>query len=358
MILHVFKRKRKKKGKTIADRNYSGRYRLDGDFAATTVALYTTDKQVAQKKLREIIQEKERERAGLIAPKLERVSAERPLAEHLKEFSADLNARGRTEKYIQLLSGRIERLIDGCKWKYVRDISADRFVGWRSFHQAAPKTLNEYLNAMNALLNWMVRQGRIADNPLRNVQRVDVRGRQQLRRAYSDDELKQLLEVAEDYYLLYLSAAYTGLRLNELTSLLWLDVHLNNEHPHLEVRASTTKNSQRATVPLHPRLVEEFRNAAVNVKTDDFVFPQYAHPDRRLARHFTEAGLCRFDAAGRKLDFHSFRYTFATKLAKQGVSQRLAQELMRHSDPRLTANLYTDVAHLPTFDAVQKLLWH
>ena len=210
---------------------------------------------------------------------------------------------------------------------------------------------------MNALLNWMARQGRIADNPIRNIEHVEVRGRQQLRRAYTDDELNRLLEVSEDYHLLYLSAAYTGLRLGELTSLLWLDVHLDLDRPHLQVRASTTKNSKPAIVPLHSCLIDEFK-AARNDSKDDFVFPQYAHPDRRLARHFQEAGISRFDAAGRKLDFHSFRYTFATKLAKKGISQRLAQELMRHSDPRLTANLYTDVSHLPTFEAIQKLDWH
>ena len=36
---------------------------------------------------------------------------------------------------------------------------------------------------------------------------------------------------------------------------------------------------------------------------------------------------------------------------------QLSQELMRHSDPRLTANLYTDVSHLPTFEVVQDLEW-
>ena len=44
-------------------------------------------------------------------------------------------------------------------------------------------------------------------------------------------------------------------------------------------------------------------------------------------------------------------------MARQGVSQRLAQELMRHSDPKLTANLYTDAAHLPTFEAVNAMDW-
>jgi len=89
----------------------------------------------------------------------------------------------------------------------------------------------------------------------------------------------------------------------------------------------------------------------------DFLFPHYKNPDRRFQRHRKEAGIETIDETGRKLDFHSFRYTFATKLARQGVSQRLTQELMRHSDPRLTANLYTDVSHLPTFEAVQDLDW-
>ena len=44
-------------------------------------------------------------------------------------------------------------------------------------------------------------------------------------------------------------------------------------------------------------------------------------------------------------------------LAQHGVSQRMAQELMRHSDPRLTADIYTDVTMLPTFNAVHALPW-
>jgi len=35
----------------------------------------------------------------------------------------------------------------------------------------------------------------------------------------------------------------------------------------------------------------------------------------------------------------------------------MAQELMRHSDPHLTAQIYTDVSQLPTFDTVSALPW-
>ena len=137
--------------------------------------------------------------------------------------------------------------------------------------------------------------------------------------------------------------------------LVWSNVKLEDKCPHIHVPAHLTKNRQQAIVPLHPKLVEEFQKTQLGKGKMDFLFPHYSNPDRRFQRHRREAGVESIDETGRKLDFHSFRYTFATKLARQGVSQRLTQELMRHSDPRLTANLYTDVSHLPTFEVVQNL---
>lgn len=49
MILHVYKKKRRKGGKMVPDRLYRGRYQLDGELTATDVALHTSDKQVAEK---------------------------------------------------------------------------------------------------------------------------------------------------------------------------------------------------------------------------------------------------------------------------------------------------------------------
>lgn len=59
------------------------------------------------------------------------------------------------------------------------------------------------------------------------------------------------------------------------------------------------------------------------------------------------AGIADIDAAGRYVDFHSLRVSLSTLLAVHRVSPRAAQALMRHSDPRLTANIYTDEKLLP-----------
>ena len=308
-------------------------------------------------KLKEIVSEKEKERAGILAPKLQREAASKPLEKHLEEFVADLKVKGRVVRYRQNINSQVTKLCTELNWKHPGDVDANDFLAWRSRQSTKPKTLNEYLNSINSFLNWMLKNERIATQPLKNVEKVDTRGRQQKRRAYTDEEIKKLLNVAGEFKLLYQTATFTGLRLGELMGLVWGNVNLNDKQPHIHVPAHLTKNKLQAIVPLHPELVKAFEQESASRTMTDKIFPQRAKPHQTFLRHRKKAGVQSVDEMGRILDFHSFRYTFATKLAKQGISQRLTQELMRHSDPRLTANLYTDVSHLPTFEAVQNLEW-
>ena len=41
-----------------------------------------------------------------------------------------------------------------------------------------------------------------------------------------------------------------------------------------------------------------------------------------------------------KLDIHALRHSFCSILARRGVPLQVAQKLMTHSDPKLTANIY------------------
>ncbi len=359
MIESVYKPRRRKNGKLSIARLYRGRYRLDGDIQVKDIALDTPDRQVALKRLREIVLQAQHEKEGLAMPRTQKDALRRKLAEHLDDYLADLKVMGRAETYLRLIRTRNARLIKDCKWAMVKDVTSDSFVAWRSSQQDfAPKTLNEYLNAANGLMNWMVRQRRLESNPLRHVGLVEVRGKQQRRRALTDEEFDRLLAVAGDKRLLYLTAVYTGLRLGELRQLIWSDLELDSERPFIRAREGTTKNKKEAIVPVHPALLEELRAARDYCSNfDGSVFEIGSHSERFFRDHLNAARIERLDSVGRKVDFHALRYTFATKLARQGVPQRLAQELMRHSDPKLTAMIYTDVSQLPTFDAVQKLEW-
>jgi site-specific recombinase XerC len=209
-----------------------------------------------------------------------------------------------------------------------------------------------------AFLNWMVAQERMASNLLAKVSKVDIRGRQAKRRAITPDELQELFKVTPPKRrLIYLAAIYTGLRLGELKAMVKLDLHLDDARPYVAARASTTKNRKEEAIPLHPALAAELREATKDHKDGQPVFQLSKRISRTFKADLLRAGIEPVDALGRKLDFHALRKTFGTRLAAKGVAQRLAQELMRHQDPKLTALNYTDETLLPTFASVASLDW-
>ncbi|MEX2187640.1 MAG: tyrosine-type recombinase/integrase, partial [Pirellulales bacterium] len=53
--------------------------------------------------------------------------------------------------------------------------------------------------------------------------------------------------------------------------------------------------------------------------------------------------LCHRDQDGLYADFHSLRHFFITSMQHAGVSPKMAQTLARHSDIRLTMQVYTHV---------------
>ena len=74
-----------------------------------------------------------------------------------------------------------------------------------------------------------------------------------------------------------------------------------------------------------------------------------------MRRDLSWAGIVYRDEQGRRVDFHSLRLTFGTNLALSGAHPRVVQEMMRHSDIRITMKLYADVTGLPLADAAAAL---
>ncbi len=62
---------------------------------------------------------------------------------------------------------------------------------------------------------------------------------------------------------------------------------------------------------------------------------------RIFNRVLARAGIERVDGDGRKIDIHALRHTFGSRLARHGAGLVQVQRLMGHSDPKLTAQVYT-----------------
>jgi len=304
-----------------------------------------------------LVQEKEKELHGLLPAKTMRDAAQEPLVKHLKDFIGNLRALGRNNQYIAGSENRLVLLVDQCHWQFPKDVAADSYVKWRSEQKKSAKTLNEYLASAKGLLKWMTKQGRIAVNPLLVVQKTETRGKEvRRRRAYSDEEIQNLLKVAGKQRIVYLMAVLTGIRHGELKALRWGDINLSGEKPSVIVRASISKNHRQACLPLHPALVTglaAFQPAKVSA--GDFVFAGLVPRSSVFNVHLKAADISKVDSQGRVVDFHSLRHTFCTILHRAGVPQREAMELMRHNDPRLTATTYADASLFSLRAAVEKL---
>jgi integrase len=344
--------------KQKGSRVYRGRFKLTGDLKVRDIALNTPYRHVAEANLRRIVREMEEEASGLVTPKPLREAAQKPLGEHLEAFMADISARGRCKKHLQHTRNRLIRLFEAMGWRRLCDITADGFARWRSEQVAlSAKTRNEYLGHATALLNWCVRNGRLGLNPLATVGKVETRGHEKvIRRALSQEQLQALINVSGPRSLAYWLASWTGLRRGELKTLSWADLQLDIAKPCIRVRSSTTKNKRAAVLPLlHPlpEALRAFRDAQP-IATGK-VFRRGVPTTKMLVRDLAAAGIPEYDELGRRIDFHALRHTFSSLLANAGVAQRVAMELMRHSDPRLTANTYTDVTALPLFSEIEKL---
>jgi len=202
-------------------------------------------------------------------------------------------------------------------------------------------------------------------------------------------EQERLQQLGGERELTYRTMIYTGLRKGELASLTVGALHLDGPGLYVELEGKNAKSGKGARIPLREDLAEDLRDhlaAKLSAYQLDTLangrksVPASLPPDMKVLnvprglirifdRDLVAAGLARkvkdpktgktrtdkTDAQGRTLDVHSLRHTFATMLSKAGVAPRMAQELLRHSDIRLTMNTYTHLELVDVQGAVEAL---
>ena len=117
--------------------------------------------------------------------------------------------------------------------------------------------------------------------------------------------------------------------------------------PVVRLDSSRTKNGDDCEQPLPPSLAAELRPWLAFKAAGR---PVFALPEKTAQMLHADCERCNIkpvDAQGRVVDTHSLRHGYGTALARAGVPIKVAQTLLRHSDPKLTMNVY---AHLSVFD--------
>jgi integrase len=242
------------------------------------------------------------------------------------------------------------------KWGDVR-LEAVRTVeveSWLSSLPHAPGTRAKIRNLMSALFSHAIRHEWTLTNPITQVRCSAKRLR--VPDVLTPAEFQGLFSRLEQRdRAMVLLAGSTGLRRSELVALTWGDIAFDRSE--ITVRRSRVRQwfgepkteASRKPVPLYAPVAEEllrWRAVSPYSAETDFLFPsirkngkQPLTPDMLLKRVIRPAA----EAAGikKRVGWHTFRHSLATNLRALGVDVKVAQELLRHANSRITLDIYT-----------------
>jgi integrase len=328
------------------------------------------DKRATEEMARAAEAEAARERAGLIDPKARRIAeaARRPIREHVNDYIASLTDANRNRQHIAQTRTYITRILTLAKIERTSDLAPSgvmRALGELASQGFSARSVNAHATAIKAFSRWLWRDGRTIDYALNAVvKRDETTDRRRIRRVLTADELGRLIEATRtappwrglpgsDRVMLYAVAASTGFRRDELESLTPASFRLDLRPPMIVCEAGYTKNHRQAEQPIPETLASLLRPWLASKATDRPVFhPLSQKTGLMLATDLKRCGIESMDDAGRVVDMHSLRHGYITTLAKAGVPVKVLQTLARHSDPKLTLNVYS---HLTVFDTAGAL---
>jgi integrase len=175
---------------------------------------------------------------------------------------------------------------------------------------------------------------------------------------FSREESEKLLNAIDDpqWYTLVLLALRSGLRVSELLGLEWCDVDLARRS--ITVRRSivegiitSPKNNRERHIPLTAPLCEALK------RIQKPAGPLFCNKKGKIWSYFKlRKRLQKFCniARLRIIGWHKLRHTFASQLVAAGVSLKATQELLGHSDVRMTLR-YAHLAPSALRSAVEVL---
>ena len=226
----------------------------------------------------------------------------------------------------------------------LEDVSTEAIERWLAGFDGSVRTRNKLLIQLHGILKRARKIYRLPGNAAAEVEKFPQRRSGDIE-VFSPEEVWALVRAAdsEQDAAVFMTAAFTGLRMGELLALRWRDVDFTGSV--LRVRASyyngqltTPKSGKVRAVPLAPDVASALARLGGRedwVSDDDLVFVGATgdYLDGSALRRRYKAALAA--AALRPLRFHDLRHTFGTRMIAKADIRRV-QEWMGHADVQTT----------------------
>jgi hypothetical protein len=257
----------------------------------------------------------------------------------------------------------------------------------------ADNTLSGIFATLKMILKMGIEMGHLKQNPaefcyipkirksLEEIEKETV-----LNTYMEKDALKRFLTAAREHgfdqdYALFLTLAYTGMRIGEMLALKWKDINFEeqsisitktmynptNNTKQFKLETPKTASSKRV-INVDGKVLDELRKLRTEQKKlrlvrkeyqdFDFVFINYAHypgwplPNKQATIRMKR--LLKLAELNADYTLHSFRHTHTSLLAEAGVGLVEIMERLGHKDDSITREIYLHVTKELKKEAAQK----
>jgi integrase len=229
-----------------------------------------------------------------------------------------------------------------------------------------------YLHTLGGMFETAFKRGIVDENVVRLVNKPP-RPKNSPRRPFTDDELRKTFAVAdEEWRGMMMVGLYTGLRLGDISRLVFRDIDLATKH----IRAAVRKGKRFESKPIPNALLRYFQSRKWPTDLDQPLFPRayvWATTGCRSIGRISAAFIELLISAGVRtadqrqghqqrqgaekyapLSFHCLRHNFTTMLKKSKVSEAVARGIGGHRSVAVS-DVYTHLGEDVMLNAVQSV---
>jgi integrase len=291
----------------------------------------------------------------LLAGTTPRKNVRVPISQVVEEFftvnrgiSTQSHYRTAANLFATFAAERKVTLISQIDIPLVDDFKTALLDGKLTRKKVGPKTVSFKLAVVRAIVLFAVLRRYLESNPLLGFKIKKFKAKTQPYWKWPE-VLKILAQAGSEYFPLFVTLAYTGMRIGEALHLEWSDLDFDNKMIHIRCKTGwKPKSGENRIVPMLPQVAKAL---APLMRSQPWVFARAETVLHRRPCVATVAALKALKALREILTqlkltgrLHTFRHSFISHVLTKGTPEAIVRSWVGHVDPAIIRD-YTHVAN-------------